>query len=132
MNTVQTLIKSYQFNRDRTLGLLEKFEQQPDPVRALGWRPGAGRAHAGWQFMHVAITEEIFATERLAPEKPAAFAELWPRFRGGSTPDDQIPPPAEMRRVLAESREHLLATLSSISEDRLGEIPAAMAARKLT
>jgi len=132
MNIVETLIQSYQFNRGRTLGLLEQFEKLPDPVRALGWRPGPGRAHAAWQFTHIGITEELFATERLAPEKQGAFVELWPRFRGGSTPDDQIPDPALIRRVLTESRAHLLDTLSTISDDRLGEIPPAMAARKMT
>jgi uncharacterized damage-inducible protein DinB len=132
LTTVQTLIKSYQFNRGRTLGLLERFEQEPDPVRALGWRPGVGRAPAGWQLIHIGITEEIFATERLAPEKQGAFSELWPQFRGGSTPGDQVPDPAEIRRVLDESREHLLDTLSGISDDRLGEIPPPLAARKLT
>ncbi|HEY5315586.1 MAG TPA: DinB family protein [Pirellulales bacterium] len=132
MSTVETLVESYRFNRGRTLGLLDQFEQLPDPARALGFRPGPGRAHAGWQLMHIGITEEIFATERLAPEKQGAFAELWPRFRGGSTPDDQIPDPALIRRVLTQSREHLLDTLATISDARLGEIPPAMAARKMT
>jgi uncharacterized damage-inducible protein DinB len=66
------------------------------------------------------------------PEKPAAFAELWPRFRGGSTPDDNVPDAATIRRVLSESRAHLLDTLSHYGDDRLGEIPPALAARKLT
>lgn len=132
MSTVETLIKSYQFNRVRTLGLLDKFAQEPDPVAALGWRPGPGRAHAGWQLMHIGITEELFATDRLAPDKQGAFVDLNPRFQGGSTPDDQPPDPATIRRVLDQSREHLLDTLSRITDDRLGDIPPAMAARKLT
>jgi uncharacterized damage-inducible protein DinB len=132
MSIVQTLVDSYRFNRGRTLGLLEQIEQLPDPLRALGFRPGPGRAHAGWQLMHIGITEELFATERLAPEKQGAFVEWWPRFRGGSTPDDQIPDPALIRQVLSQSREHLLDTLAKIGDDRLGEIPPAMAARKMT
>jgi len=131
MSVAQILIANYQFNRGRTLGLLEKVEQEPDPRAVLGWRPGPGRAHIGWQLMHIGITEELFATERLAPEKQGAFQELWPRFRGGSTPDDDIPSPALIRRVLAESREHLVATLAAYGDDRLDEIPPAMAARKL-
>lgn len=132
MNTVQTFAKSYAFYRERTLGLLDKIAEQPDPQAALAWRPGPGRAHIGWQLMHIGVTEEIFATERLLPEKPAAFAELWPRFRGGSTPDDNVPDAATIRRVLTESREHLLDTLSHYGDERLGEIPPALAARKLT
>ncbi len=132
MSTTQILIESYQFNRDRTLGLLEKVEQQPNVSGVLGWRPGPGRAHIAWQLMHIGITEEIFATERLAPDRPGAFSDLWPRFRGGSTPDDNIPAPGLLRQVLAESRQHLLETLSRYGDERLGEIPPAMAERKWT
>ena len=82
--------------------------------------------------MHIGITEEIFATERLAPARTAKWTELWPRFRGGSTPDDNLPTPAEIRSVLSGAREHLKQTLSSYAEDRLDEIPAALAPRKLT
>ncbi|HVA46735.1 MAG TPA: DinB family protein [Pirellulales bacterium] len=130
--TVQLFVDAYKFNRDRTLGLLDKACQQADPQQALSWRPGPGRAHIGWQLMHIGITEEIFATERLNPQRPPAFADLWPRFRGGSTPDDQAPTADELRRVLNESRAHLVETLSAYRDDRLGEIPPAMAARKLT
>ena len=132
MSTVETFVKSYAFYRERTLGLLDKIAEQADPQAVLAWRPGPGRAHIGWQLMHIGVTEEIFATERLMPEKPAAFAELWPRFRGGSTPDDNVPDAATIRQVLADSRAHLLETLSHYGDDRLGEIPPALAARKLT
>jgi uncharacterized damage-inducible protein DinB len=132
MSTAKIFIDSYEFNRVRTLGLLDRIESQPDPRKALAWRPGAGRAHAGWQLLHIGVTEEIFATERLMPEKPATFTELWPRFRGGSTPDDDVPEPAAIRKVLTESRARLLETLSHFGDERLGEIPPALAARKLT
>lgn len=132
MTTAQILLDNYKFNRDRTLGFLDKIEQQRDVPGVLGWRPGPGRAHIAWQLMHVGITEEIFATERLAPDRPAAFTELWPRFRGGSTPDDDIPTPALIRQVLTDSRKHLIETLGRYGDDRLGEIPPAMAARNLT
>jgi hypothetical protein len=82
--------------------------------------------------MHVAVTEDLFASERLAPNKPGRFSDLWPRFRGGSTPDDDIPSVDTIRRVLADSRAHLLETLAEIDESRLGEVPAALAERKLT
>jgi uncharacterized damage-inducible protein DinB len=128
----QIYLESYQFNRGRTLGLLEAIEALPDPQRALAWRPGAGRAHIGWQLMHIAVTEDIFATERLAPHKQGLFTELWPRFRGGSTPDDHVPDAATIRRTLDASRQHLAATLSEYTEDRLGEIPESLKQRNLT
>jgi uncharacterized damage-inducible protein DinB len=132
MSTIDILIKSFQFNRARTLGMLDDVEKLPDPRAALAFRLGPGRAHVAWQLMHVGITEEIFATERLAPEKPAQWTELWPRFRNGSKADDYIPTPATIRQILNESRERLLATLSTYTDARLGEIPPPLAQRKLT
>src|SRR5262245_59773241 len=112
MSTIQHLIEAMQFNRPRTLGLLDKIEQEREPQRILGWRPGPGRAHIAWQIMHLGITEELFATERLVVGAKPAFADLVPRFKGGSTPDDEIPAAGLIRRVLEESRAHLLATLA--------------------
>ena len=78
------------------------------------------------------LADRYFATERLMPGKPEQWTDLWPRFRGGSTPDDNIPTPAEIREVLSTSRESLDATLREIGDARLGEIPPALAERKLT
>jgi uncharacterized damage-inducible protein DinB len=132
MSTTELLIKSLEFARARTLGLLDSIEKEPDPQSILAWRPGPGRAHIGWQLTHIGITEEIFATERLAPQKEPQWKELWPRFRGGSTPDDDVPTAATIRDVLKGSREHLLATLRAIGDDRLDEIPEALRERQLT
>ena len=132
MSTIELLIKSLDFARARTLGLLDGIEKEADPQALLAWRPGLGRAHVGWQLMHVAITEEIFATERLAPQKEAHWKELWPRFRGGSTPDDDVPAAATIRSVLTGAREHLLATLRAIGDDHFDEIPEALRERGFT
>jgi uncharacterized damage-inducible protein DinB len=44
-----------------------------------------------------------------------------------------VPPSADtIRRVLNESRQHLIETLGGYGDDRLQEIPPAMAARNLT
>jgi uncharacterized damage-inducible protein DinB len=122
MNDVDFHVQLCEFNRTRTLGLLEQIEQTPDPQAVLGWRPGPGRAHLAWHLMHIGVTEEIFATERLA-KKPGAFTDLWPRFRGGSTPDDDIPSPSLVRQVLDESRQHLIATLRELDLSQLDELP---------
>jgi hypothetical protein len=112
--------------------LLDAIEKLPDPQAALAWRPGPGRAHIGWQLMNIGVTEDIFASERLAPHKQGRFTDLWPRFRGGSKPDDNVPSPAEIRQALEQSRSDLLATLAEYTDDRLGEIPAALKERGLT
>jgi hypothetical protein len=132
MNNTEQLIKNLEFARVRTLGLLDNIEKEPDPPSVLSWRPAAGRAHIGWQLMHVAITEELFATERLAPHKESHWKELWPRFRGGSTPDDDVPAAATIRSVLTGAREHLLATLRAIGDDHFDEIPEALRERGFT
>lgn len=132
MSTFAILMKACEFNRTRTLGLLDKIDALPRPGEALFFRPGPGRAPMGWQLMHVGITEEIFATERLAPEKSHAFAELWPRFRGGSVPDDQPLDSRELRNVLEQSRKHLFDTLNRFTDANLGDIPAALRDRGLT
>jgi uncharacterized damage-inducible protein DinB len=132
MSTVQTLANACKFNRTRTLGLLDKIEQEPDPQKVLGWRPGPGRAHIAWQITHIGITEELFATERLLPGTKPAYAELVPRFKGGSTPDDDIPQASLIRQVLTESREHLLATISRFGDDDLSTIHEFFKDRKMS
>lgn len=132
MSTIQSFVNSYPFYRNRTLGLLDKVAAEPNPQAVLGWRPGPGRAHIAWQLMHLGITEELFATERLAPQKRGMYTELWPRYRSGSTPDDDIPSVEQIRRVLNETRQELVATLGEYTDARLGEIPPALAERKLT
>lgn len=131
MSRLENLIAAMQFNRTRTLGLLDRLEQEDSAAAALGYRPGPGRAHIAWQLMHIGITEELFATERLT-DKKAAYGDLVPRFKGGSTPDDNIPTAAEIRRILNESRAHLLATLGTFSDEKLAWMPPALAERKLS
>ena len=115
--------------RERTLGLLNQIENTGDPMAVLAWRPGDQRAHIAWQLMHIGVTEELFATERLAPDTTPGWPDLVQRFRGGSTPDDSIPQPEAIRNLLCESREHLIQVLSEKSEADLPVIPPAIADR---
>jgi uncharacterized damage-inducible protein DinB len=131
MSTLHSLIAAYQFNRPRTLAVLDKIEQEQELQKILGWRPGPGRAHIAWQLVHIGITEELFATERLLAGTKPAFAELVPRFKGGSKPDDEIPPAALIRQVLTESRAHLLETLGRFGDKDLGTIPEGFKERGL-
>jgi uncharacterized damage-inducible protein DinB len=132
MSTISILTNSMKFNRVRTLATLDEIDKLANPSEALAFRLGPGRAHVGWQLLHIGITEELFASERLAPEKPGQWTELWPRFRGGSKADDDVPAADTIRQILGESRQRLIDTLAAYSDDRLGEIPPPLAERKLT
>jgi len=131
MSTLHTTLAAIAYNRTRTLATLERALSESQAQRVLGWRPGPGRAHTAWQLMHIAMTEELFATERLVPGAKPAWPDLVARFRGGSTPDEDIPTGETIRRLLGESREHLVATLSRFGDKDLGTIPEALKERKL-
>lgn len=128
---LQLFPQMVEFGREKTLATLAAIEQLPDPQKVLGWRPGPGRAHIAWQLMHIGVTEELFATERFRGTAPA-YADLVPRFKGGSIPDDDIPTAARIREVLTESRVHLLKTVASLTEAELATIPPAFQARGIT
>lgn len=122
MSTIETTLRIWDFSRGRTLALLDDIAGLPDPRRALGWRPKPGRAHMAWQLMHIGITEELFATERLLQTSPE-FSDLIPRFKGGSTPDDDIPAVETIREVLDRGREHLRNTVAQFREEDLAMVP---------
>ncbi|MGE3316045.1 MAG: DinB family protein [Planctomycetaceae bacterium] len=131
MSVISLSIEMWEFNRGRTLATLDDIAKQADPQAILGWRPGPGRAHIAWQLMHIGITEELFGTARLRGIEPA-FSDLVPRFKGGSTPDDNIPTVAQIREVLETGRKHLKETFASLSDDNLGTIPEAFQERGWT
>ncbi len=122
MSEIEVVLRTWEFNRGRTLALLDAVAEQPNPQVVLGWRPGPNRAHIAWQLMHVAIAEELFATERFSGSAPE-FANLVPRFQGGSTPDDDIPSVDEIRQVLEATRGHLVDLLSGLSDSDLEMVP---------
>lgn len=132
MSTIQILAKVIDTSRNRTLALLDKIRAEPDPAAVLGWRPGPGRAHIAWQLMHIAATEELFATERLYEAKKTTIPELVARYRGGSTPDDVIPSIDEIAAQLAATRANLLDTLGRLTDDQLSWVPPGLQARQLT
>lgn len=122
MSVIRIISECWDFNRQRTFATLDAVAAMPDPSAVLRWRPGAGRAHIAWQLMHIGITEELFATERLLGHAPE-FAEFVPGFKGGSTPDDDVPDVATIRAVLEASRQHLLSTVGTFSDADLETIP---------
>ena len=128
MSVITIATDFWRSNRDKTLATLDQIAALPSPQDVLMWRPGPGRAHLAWQLMHIGITEELFATERI-PGSPAGWPELVPRFRGGSTPDDAPVSGDEIRTVLSTSREHLLETVSRFSDADLDVVPAPLQER---
>lgn len=120
-----------EMNRERTQETLSAIAALSDPQAALNWRPGPGRAHIGWQLMHIGITEELFATERLSTSKPG-FDDLRERFQRGSVAEDQAPSLEQIEVVLKGARTHLLATLSQLKDQDLDTIPEGLKARGWT
>jgi uncharacterized damage-inducible protein DinB len=111
-----------EFVRKKTNDTLETIAKRPDAAAVLGWRPGPGRAHIGWQLMHIAATDDRHLTVRM---KQGALAEEEnvKRFAGGSTPDENIPSVEEIRRYLNERRSALLAHLDSLSDADMATKP---------
>lgn len=128
MSTIEIYLRSLEFHRTRTLALLDDLAQKPDPQAVLAYRPGPGRAHIAWQLCHIAITEELFATERLFGRTPA-YSDLVPRFKGGSTPDDEIPALESIRELLSDTRTHLLNAFAGFTDQDLDVIPEAFRER---
>ena len=122
MTAIDVMLDVMGLCRTRTLATLDEIAMLPDPSAVLGWRPGPGRAHIGWQLTHIGITEELTSTERMLGTKPA-FPDLVPRFKFGSIPDDDIPSVELIRQVLHDTRQHVHDCFSQISDDDLDTIP---------
>ncbi len=110
------------FSRSKTLELLDAISASGMPAAVLGWRPGAGRAHLAWQFMHIAATEDRHLNVRMIGGE-SQEPELVRRFAGGSIPDDDIPSVDVIRDYLNSQREALLNHLRRLSEVNLGGKP---------
>jgi len=109
-------------SRQRTTELLDAVTTAPQATDLLRWRPGPGRAHLGWQFMHIAATQDKHLHVRMlgVPPNEPDFVR---RFTSGSVPDDDIPPIAVIRRYLDDRQAALLDHLRSLSEAELAGRP---------
>lgn len=125
---VDALLQLWTFQRERTLALLDNIAGLENSVQVLSWQPNTGRAHLGWQFTHIAITEELFATERFCGTT-APWPELAEQFKGGSTPSEFVPDVEEIRHLLSESRTHLVEVVKHFTPAQLEEIPPHFAER---
>ena len=99
-----TLIAMADWNRQRLLGTLETIEKSGQDVgKVLGWRPGPGRAHIGWQAMHCAASHDKYLNLFLKGLATPADPALVTNFSGGSTPSDQLVPTLSAIRQALES-----------------------------
>lgn len=124
MNIFEHFIEQWTFNRQLTAKLLKEISEQADPQAVLAWRPGPERANIGWQILHIGVTEELFAKNRLKEDgDELTWPELVEAHRGGSTPADQVPDLKTIREILEKSRENLITTIRTFSEEDLSMIP---------
>lgn len=122
MDVFAVFQQSYEFNRARTLGILSRAEKLGVPEEVVMWRPGVGRAHVAWQLAHVAVTEDIFAADRLVSDKSGRHEGLWDQFKGGSAPSDEPISLEQIRTLLKDGRDNLLDTLTRFDESNLQDI----------
>jgi len=122
MSFADVAVQMLEFVRMRTLMTLDEIAKLPDPAAVLSWQPGPGRAHIGWQLTHIGITEELTATERLNGTTPC-WPELVPRFKFGSVPDQDVPDIGTIRKILDESRAHLVPVIAQMRDEDLDMIP---------
>ena len=111
-----TILASLEFSRARTLGLLDTIQKSgEDMQKVLAWRPAPGRAHIGWQAMHLAATHDRYFNERLQG-KSVLDAALVKNFAGGSTPaDTDVPTMASIREELEKHFAHVRKYVNSLS-----------------
>jgi uncharacterized damage-inducible protein DinB len=112
--------------RKKTLELLDSIAALPNAAAVLGWRPGPGRAHLAWQFMHIAATDDRHLNVRMRGGEPAS-ADFVKRFAGGSTPDDAIPSGEQIRTYLTERRRALADHLAQLRDVDLSTKPTPQA-----
>jgi DinB superfamily len=117
-----SLLQSLDFSRGRLMGTLDAIEKSGQPaVEVLGWRPGPGRAHMGWQFMHCAATHDRYLNVRLK-ESTEKDPELVAAYGGGSTPSDaNIPTFAEIRTKLEQTYTPFRQFVAAASEADLAK-----------
>jgi hypothetical protein len=98
---VPTFVACLDYNRSRLIGTLDAIEKSGQPMdKVLSWRPGPGRAHMAWQFLHCAATHDRYLNVNLLGTSPR-HPDLIAGYAGGSTPSDaNVPSVAYIRQML--------------------------------
>lgn len=118
----ESLLQFLDFSHTRLIGTLDAIEKSGQPAaKVLAWRPGPGRAHMGWQFMHCAATHDRYLNTRLlgGAEKDAALVAA---YGGGSTPSDSnIPTFADIRTKLEQTFIPFRQYVATASDTDMGK-----------
>ena len=116
----KTLVAALDFSRSRLLGILSTIEKSgQDPQKVLGWRPGPGRAHIGWQAIHCAATHDKYLNVNVKGGK-AQNPELVANFGGGSTPSDtNIPDLTAIRSALETHYANFREYVADLSPEEM-------------
>lgn len=128
---IATIPELLKFNRIMTLRIIDEISEFSDPTSALTFRPGPGRAHIAWQIMHLGITEELFASQRLR-STDSSLTQWFDSYQKGSNASDEIPSIDTIRSVLSESRKNVLDAISQITTADLETVPAGLSERGWT
>lgn len=121
MSQLSALQSCLDMNMNRVIAQVEAVAGNPDLQNFLSWRIAPGRAHAAWQWTHIAVTEELFACDRLVTaHERAKYKDYWDRFRGGSSPSDTDVPSFEtILKMLKDAHETLRETLKTFTDEDL-------------
>jgi uncharacterized damage-inducible protein DinB len=123
MDEKSILLNQLEITRQMTLSLLETIEKSgADVQQALTWQPGPGRAHIGWQLMHIAATDDRYLNFRLLgkPVERVDDPALVNTFGGGSTPTPaNVPAPEQIRATLARTRAKMIAHVQALDPAKL-------------
>ena len=133
MSTIQVMTKSFAFNRVRTLATLEEDRKASSPGRSVELSPRARPCAHRLATACTSASPRRFSRRSGWPPISRLSGPICGRASAAAaSPTTTIPSAATIREILAESRERLLATLASYTDERLGEIPPPLAQRKLT
>lgn len=106
-----TLVSVMDFAHTRLLGSLDAIEKSgEDLATVLAWRPGAGRAHIGWQALHCAATHDKYFNVNIRGQAEPNDPKLVANYGGGSIQAD-IPLP-----TLQQIRDVIQANFTALRE----------------
>jgi len=97
-----TIITVLEMSHRRLLDELASIENSGQGAKALAWRPGPGRVHLGWQFMHCASAQEKFLKVWFLDEK--ADEQMLKDFASNSTASDAKVPSLSAIRAALDSK----------------------------
>ena len=118
-----TLIEQMQFNRMVTLRLLDEIEKTGRADQVLRWSAGPGRAPIGWHFMHIASTEDQFAS-RMLGQKELISEAYQKEFSSQKQAGKTVPSLKEIRSYLEKTRDASVIAVENFHLGRSAEKPS--------